>query len=83
MPYPLAGVQIGWQKPAKNLTAAERGRVKYAYYRRKIVWETISRLVCACHTAQVAIDMIYDAYGASTGVTTILEVLQVHPTLLI
>ena len=83
MPYPLAGVHIGWQKPAKNLTAAERGRVKYAYYCRKIVWETISRLVCACHTAQVAIDMIYDAYGASTGVTTILEVLQVHPTLLI
>jgi hypothetical protein len=62
--------------------------VKYAYYRRKIAWETISRLVLAGHTAQAAIDMIYDACGASTGVTTILKMLrhdtgQVHPMLLI
>ena len=79
---------IGGRKPAKNFTAAERGRVKYAYYRRKIVWETISGLVRAGHTAQVAIDMIYDVYGASTAVTTTLKIIRrdkaaghVHPSL--
>ncbi len=79
---------IGGRKPAKNFTAVERGRVKYAYYRRKIVWEMIAGLVRAGHTAQVAIDMIYEIYGASTGVTTILRTMrhekaagQVHPSL--
>lgn len=81
-------IGIGGRKPAKNFTVSERGRVKYAYYRRKIVWETIARLVRAGFTAQVAIDMIYDIYGASTGVTKILKMMrrdkamgQVHPSL--
>ena len=80
--------RVGGQKPAKNFTAAERGRVKYAYYCRKKFWETISGLVHAGHTAQVAIDMIYDVYGASTAVTTTLKIIRrdkaaghVHPSL--
>ncbi|KAI2509856.1 hypothetical protein MHU86_4567 [Fragilaria crotonensis] len=79
---------IGGRKPAKNFNAIERGRVKYAYYRRKIAWEMIAGLVRGGHTAQVAIDMIYEIYGASTGVTTILRTMRhdmaagrVHPSL--
>ncbi|KAI2498774.1 hypothetical protein MHU86_15730 [Fragilaria crotonensis] len=67
---------IGGRKPAKNFNAIERGRVKYAYYRRKIAWEMIAGLVRGGHTAQVAIDMIYEIYGASTGVTTILRTMR-------
>lgn len=33
---------IGGRKPAKDFTAIERGRSKYAYHRRKVVWERIS-----------------------------------------
>ncbi|KAI2507360.1 hypothetical protein MHU86_7080 [Fragilaria crotonensis] len=79
---------IGGRKPAKNFTAVEQGRVKYAYYRRKIAWEMISGLVRGGHTAQVAIDMIYEIYGTSTGVTNILRAMRhdktagrVHPSL--
>jgi hypothetical protein len=78
---------VGGRKPAKNFTATERGTVKYAIC-RKIVWETISGLYRAGHTPQVAIDMIYDVYGASTAVTTILKMIRrdkaaghVHPNL--
>ena len=32
----------GW-KAAKRFTSRERGRVKYKYHRRKVVWDTILR----------------------------------------
>lgn len=56
-------VGIGGRKPASRFTAPERGRVKYLYHRRKVVWDVIARLVRGGRTAQVAIDMIYNAYG--------------------
>jgi hypothetical protein len=62
---------IGGRKPAKYFTSAERGKVKHAYTRRKLIWDTISTLVRAGHSVSGAIAMIYDVYGASTSVTNI------------
>ncbi len=57
---------IGGRKPAKLFTAQERGKEKFKYSRRKVAWDTVERLVRAGHTAQVAIDNIYDVYGNLT-----------------
>jgi len=32
-------------KPAKDWAASERGRDKYKYYRRNVVWQKVSELV--------------------------------------
>ena len=49
---------IGGQKPTKDFTAAERGKVKYLYHHRKVVWDVIARLVHASSMAKVAINRI-------------------------
>ena len=54
---------IGNRKPAREFTAVERGRVKYNYHRRKVVWDKIAELVQAGWTSDMAIDAIYNAYG--------------------
>jgi hypothetical protein len=64
---------FGGRKPAKDFTAEERGRVKYSYHRRKVVWDKIAELVRAGHTAQVAIDRIYQVYGQASTVTSIIN----------
>lgn len=63
---------VGGRKPARLFTAEERGQNKYKYHRRKVFWEVITRLVRTGRTAQVAIDMIYAAYGHSS-VTAIIN----------
>eukprot|EP00980_Cylindrotheca_fusiformis_P006798 scaffold1423_cov74-Cylindrotheca_fusiformis.AAC.1 len=64
---------IGGRKAAQLFTAAERGRVKHKFTRRKIVWETIQRLVRSGLSANVAIDRIYEVYGRNNSVTTIIN----------
>jgi Transcriptional activator of glycolytic enzymes len=64
---------IGGRKPARLFTRGERGKVKYNYYRRNIVWEVIARLVRAGETAQTAIDRIRIVYGQSSSVTVIVN----------
>ena len=54
---------LGGRKPARQFTSAERGRVKFKYSRRKIIWGAIDRMVRGGATAQVAIDRIYEVYG--------------------
>lgn len=66
-------VGIGGRKPASQFTAVERGRVKNKYYRRKVVWDTISRLMRAGLTSDTAIDRIYAAYGLDQSVTEIIN----------
>ena len=63
---------IGNRKPARLFTSRERGRCKHTYNRRKIAWNKISELIRAGHTVQVAIDKIYDVYGRSTSLSSIL-----------
>ena len=43
-------VGIGGRKPAKLFTRVERGRVKFIYCRRKILWETVAMLVRGFHS---------------------------------
>jgi hypothetical protein len=57
---------LGGRKPARQFTAIERGRVKFKYCRRKVVWDIIDRMVRGGFTAQVAIDKIYVVYGHIT-----------------
>lgn len=54
---------VGGRKPARQFTSVERGRVKFKYSRRKIIWNAIDRMVRGGDTAQVAIDRIYGVYG--------------------
>jgi len=63
---------INGEKPAKEFTHEERGKNKCMYCRRKVFWDTVSNLVRAGHTSDVAIDKVYEAYGRSTSVTRIL-----------
>ena len=64
---------VGNNKPAKYFTRAERGRYKFKYSRRKIIWDLIAARIRATDTAGMAIDKIYAAYGPSSSVTTIIN----------
>jgi hypothetical protein len=64
---------IGGRKPARDFTARERGLDKYRYYRRKHVWDVVSNLVNAGVIARVAIDRMYNHYGANRSVTRIIN----------
>jgi hypothetical protein len=69
-------VGIGGRKPARLFTPVERGKVKYTYHRRKVVWDVIAMRVRAGDTAQVAIDRIYELYGAGTTVSNIINTMR-------
>jgi hypothetical protein len=64
---------IGGRKAARDFTARERGADKYRYYRRKHVWDIVSNLVNAGVLARVAVDRIYNHYGANKPVTRIIK----------
>lgn len=64
---------LSGNKPAKHFTRVERGKVKYAYCRRKVFWDVIAKLINAGHTSDSAVDEVYNVYGRSLGVTTILR----------
>ena len=67
---------IGNNKPAKDFTRLERGRHKFVYCRRKIVWDVVANLVCTGVPASEAIQQIYTAYGANKSVTTIINAIK-------
>jgi len=69
-------IGIGGRKPASEFTREERGRVKFKYCRRKVIWDRVRLLINAGLTAQVAIDRIYDVYGQSKSVTDIIKALK-------
>ena len=46
------------QKSAKRFTSQERGRVKYKYHRRKVVWDTILRLLGRGHSIHTGVGEI-------------------------
>ena len=64
---------LGGRKPARLFTRHERGKCKYTYCRRRVVWQKVAELIRAGDTAQVAIDKIRLAYGESLPVTTIIN----------
>jgi hypothetical protein len=57
---------------ARLFSWEERGKVKHKHHRRKIVWDCIATLVPYV-TAQIAIDRVYQVYGANTTVTRIIN----------
>ena len=64
---------VGGRKPARLFSETERGRVKYKYTRRKVIWDVVRDLVSLGHSSQRAIDMIYNVYGPQTSVTDIIN----------
>ena len=67
---------LGGNKAARDFTSKERGKCKFIYSRRKVFWDTVSKLIRAGHTSDSAIDQIYNIYGRSQGVTYILKKLS-------
>ncbi len=67
---------IGGRKAAREFTAVERGRAKYAYHRQKVVWDKIAEKIRAGWTANTAIDAIYNHYGRGTSVTIIINTMR-------
>lgn len=69
---------LGGRKPARLFTPAERGRCKYLYHRRKVVWDQIASMIRAGHTAQSAIEYLYYQYGRDKPVTQIINDMRRH-----
>ena len=67
---------LGDNKAAKHFTEHERGADKYNYYRRKIVWDTVERLMRRGHTSRVAVDMIRAVYGQASSVTAVINAMK-------
>ncbi len=64
---------LSGKKPAKDFTRAERGKVKFAYCRRKVFWDVIVKLVNIGHTCDSAVDEVYNCYDRSLPVSPILH----------
>ena len=73
-------IGLGGRKAAKNYTPSERGKVKYKYTRRKIVWDVISSLTNSGLHAHVAIDRIYEYYGREKTVTQLINLMRMDRT---
>ena len=68
---------IGNRKPAKDWTSTERGNMmngtKQKYYRRKMVWWTMEKLIATGMSRDAAINRIRNAYGWRCSVTQIIN----------
>ncbi len=62
-------------KPARDFTIHERGENRFAFCRRKNLWEAVSRMIAHGYTSDTAIDRIYLVYGRKKSVCTILNLL--------
>ena len=73
-------------KPAKDFTSVERGKVKFKHSRRKCFWDLMVRLMRAGHNELSATDLITQSYGSNKCCTDICKALQkakkdgLHPT---
>ena len=65
----------GW-KAAKRFTSQERGRVKYKYHRRKVVWDMILRLLGRGHSIHTSVGEIERVYGEGKTVSTYINLLR-------
>eukprot|EP00977_Amphora_coffeiformis_P006645 scaffold1442_cov123-Amphora_coffeaeformis.AAC.2 len=69
---------IGGNKAARYFTRVERGRCKFKYSRRKNVWDLVQLLLNrgSCTTHGEACDLIRQAYGQASSITTIIKKIQ-------
>ena len=78
---------LGGRKAAKDFTAQERGRVKYKYSRRKVVWNMVEEMVRGGYDSNEACNRIYQVYGPNQSVTQIIDRMKIdkrtggHPAL--
>ena len=67
------------RKPAEQFTTAERnsrvGGNKQKYYRRRVIWECMERLVRRGDSPQTAANRIRDTYGRDCSVTQIINLM--------
>jgi Transcriptional activator of glycolytic enzymes len=61
---------IGGLKAEKNITPSKK-----TYSRRKVIWDTIDRLIRTCpnYNSLLAIDAILEVYGHSEAITKIID----------
>jgi len=64
---------VGGNKPAKDFTPTEHGKVKQKCYRRRVFWDIVSTLVNAVHGAPAAVDKVWNHCGRSSSVTAALD----------
>jgi hypothetical protein len=68
---------IDERKPAKDWSGTERGNrmhdIKQKYYRRKMIWLTVKKLMERGNTRDAAINKIRQAYGWRCSVTHIIN----------
>jgi hypothetical protein len=62
-------------KPARDFTIHERGANRFAFSRRKNVWDAVTRMIAHGFTSDTAIDRIYLVYGRKKSVCTICNLL--------
>ena len=67
---------IGERRPAKSFSRKERGSCRHLYSKRNLFWSLVVEMIRRGHTANGAIDKIYEKYGFKTSVTDILRQLQ-------
>jgi len=61
------------RKAAKNFTPAERGKVRYAYHRRKVVWDKVAEMVRGGWSANEACNKAHEVHGTNKTVTSIIN----------
>ena len=58
-------------KLAKFFTPAERGKNKFEYSRRKVLWDKVTNMIAREYTSDAAIDKIYTTYRQALAILTI------------
>lgn len=61
------------KKAAKDFSTSERGQAKSKYSFRKTFWDKVAEMIRSGMSANVAIDRIYRAYGASSSISHIIR----------
>jgi hypothetical protein len=69
---------LGERKPAKHFTLKERGKCRYTYHRRKVVWDQVADMVRRGWDAPDACNKLYDVYGHRSSITSIINEMRKH-----
>jgi hypothetical protein len=71
---------IEGRKAARKFNVRERGKNRYNYHRRKVVWDRIEEKIRQGHTYHTAIDSLYEQYGRDLSVTEIINKMRKERT---
>jgi hypothetical protein len=64
-------------KPVRDYTPSERGANRYTFSQHKNYWDAVGSLLIKGYSVDLAIDMVYEAYGKNYSVTAILDAIIV------